>query len=530
MLGRSTSKFAPPLPLVNGLLIIILVCAAGAAYLWNRDSVFFGGQVFFADGDCYARMTRVSLVEEDLLRPIRSHHFENFPEGTRPHTTAPLDYLIVFLHTLLAPLTENSLSVAGAFISPVIGMLAIVFLGFWSGTAGVAFRWPLLVLFSFSPMTAHAFELGRPDHQSLILAFVASGVASEISLWLRPSMAWRYVSAASWGLALWVSLFEPAVIGALILVARGVRWCVAGRAKRAGPVIYPGPLLVFFGIVIVAIFWEGWPAIGFDPAFARWSRSIGELKSGSVALLCSWVGWMALAAPVLLVWRFILKREAVVLLVLAMVLVTGALTFVHVRWGYFFVLSVAMSLPWALSVARSQAFAGLLFVISLWPVASAWDQTLFPDDATFRARSERLADSLALRDAALQLREKPRRGVIAPWWFSPAVVWWSGQPAVGGSSHQSLPGIRDSARFFLSGGGEAAEGILRARKVGYVIAYEPDRVETNSAELLGEDVPPHAMVRTLFGPPRMVPPFLLPVYGNRFFRVFEVRFGSADFE
>jgi hypothetical protein len=388
----------------------------------------------------------------------------------------------------------------------------------------------LLVLFSFSPMTAHAFELGRPDHQSLILALVTVAVASEISLWLKPSMAWRYVSAISWGLALWVSLFEPAVIAALILVARGVRWFVAQRPTGVSGKIHPGPLVVFFAILILAICWEGWPSVGFDPDFARWARGIGELKPGSLGLLCSWGGWMALAAPVMLAWHFYRKREGVALMLLAMVVVTGTLTFVHARWGYFFILFLAMSLPWALSVPRSQAFAGLVFVISLWPVASAWDHTLFPDEATFRARSEQLADSLALRDAALQLRGKPRRGVIAPWWFSPAVVWWSGQPAVGGSSHQSLPGIRDSARFFLSDGGEAAEGILRSRKVGYVIGYEPDRVESNSAELLGAGVPPRSMIRTLFGPPQQVPTFLLPVYGNRFFRVFEVRFGSADFE
>jgi len=45
--------------------------------------------------DCYARMTRVEMVSAKPGLIVRHHTFENFPQGTTPHTTAPLDYLIL---------------------------------------------------------------------------------------------------------------------------------------------------------------------------------------------------------------------------------------------------------------------------------------------------------------------------------------------------------------------------------------------------------------------------------------------------
>ena len=52
------------------------------------------GRVFFVDADCYARMTRVLEVCARPGQALYSHDFENYPFGTRPHTTALFDYLI----------------------------------------------------------------------------------------------------------------------------------------------------------------------------------------------------------------------------------------------------------------------------------------------------------------------------------------------------------------------------------------------------------------------------------------------------
>jgi len=529
MLGRSSSFPAFVSAVVQILLAIIFVCLAGAAYTWNRDSVFFAGNVYFADGDCYARMTRVQLVEQSPAVPLRHHEFENFPDGTRPHTTAPMDYLILLLHSLLVPLTPNAFSVAGAFISPVLGMATALFLVSWSLALRIPFRWAMLFAFALSPISAHAFEMGRPDHQSLILALAAVAMAAEVSMARNAGRVWAYVSALAWSLALWVSLFEPLILLGIVLLARFARQrfapLPAGKdsATEAHSRERYGPLITFFVVIGIALLWEGLPSFAYDPAFGRWAENIGELRAATPMLLLGWGGGMVVGAPAFLALGYARRKDAAFLIWLVLILVVGGLTLVHARWGYFYVLVLAMSLPWALAAFRSAAFAGMVFIVSLWPVASAWEDILYPDDVAFRARVENLADAVALRDAAINMKFLSDRGVLAPWWFSPAVVWWSGMPAIGGSSHQSLPGILDSARFYLATDPVDAESILRRRKVGYVLAYEPDRVEGNSAQTLGVPVPKESMARVIYRSRNSAPDFLEPAYSNRFFRVFKVR-------
>ena len=233
-------------------------------------------------------------------------------------------------------------------------------------------------------------------------------------------------------------------------------------------------------------------------------------------MIFSWAGWLAIVAPFALLAGYLRKREPVALLLFALTVLLAGLTFWHLRWGYFYVIAFALGLPWMLSLVRWKFLAWGIFVISLWPVAGYWDNTLY-DEATFRTRGESVVDAVALQDAAIRLKELPKRGVIAPWWFSPAIVWWSGQPCVAGTSHQSLPGIADTAEFFLSEG--SGQQILERRKAGYIFAYEPDRVISNSAQILGRTAPSNPLAKRLYDHPRAADYRLL--YANRFFKVFE---------
>jgi CTP:molybdopterin cytidylyltransferase MocA len=100
----------------------------------------------------------------------------------------------------------------------------------------------------------------------------------------------------------------------------------------------------------------------------------------------------------------------------------------------------------------------------------------------------------------------PGRGFIAPWWISPAVAYWSGQPGVGGSSHQSLAGIADTAKFFISVDPQEAQTILNLRKSTWVVVDDPVRTLSTSAQLLGTDALPGSMGNLLFSgdvPPRL---------------------------
>src|SRR5438128_7611444 len=190
-------------------LILVTRCA-------NYGDVFFGGQINFIDADCYARMTRARICFEHPGTIVRRHDFENFPTGTSPHTTAPFDYLIVALATALIPLSRNALDLAGAIVSPLLSLALGIFLCSWSRKMRLRSRWGFLILYGASPMLAHGFALGRPDHQSLLIALITIALCAEWALASEPSASSSIVSGVSWALALWVSLYESLVLLAVV--------------------------------------------------------------------------------------------------------------------------------------------------------------------------------------------------------------------------------------------------------------------------------------------------------------------------
>ena len=156
------------------------------------------------------------------------------------------------------------------------------------------------------------------------------------------------------------------------------------------------------------------------------------------------------------------------------------------RWGYFFVLIFALALPALLAPIKSGAAVWIAFVLSMFPILRDWDERLWPNEAQLAGRVERRIESAQIRDLALSLRSPEVHPFLAPWWLSPSIAYWSGQPGVAGSSHESLNGIEESARFFLSEDLQKAREILEKRHVAWVFAYDSDRVAQNSAAILNE--------------------------------------------
>ncbi|HSV21691.1 MAG TPA: hypothetical protein VLJ17_01535, partial [Xanthobacteraceae bacterium] len=132
-------------------------------------------------------MTRARIIAEHPGTLVTRHAFENYPYGIRPHTTAPMDYLIVGFGRLLGARVD--LDLAGAWISPALGALLILLAGLWAEAMAIPYRWSMMVLLSTSPVILHGFAVGRPDHQSLILLLTASGLMAEAVLWTRRSTA-----------------------------------------------------------------------------------------------------------------------------------------------------------------------------------------------------------------------------------------------------------------------------------------------------------------------------------------------------
>ena len=192
-----------------------------------------------------------------------------------------------------------------------------------------------------------------------------------------------------------------------------------------------------------------------------------------------------------------------------LLIVTYFLTIWQARWAYFFVLIFALALPALLTPFKSRAAVWIVFVLSIFPILRDWDQKLWPNEEQSMSRMEKRIESAQIRELALSLRSSEVQPFLAPWWLSPSIAYWSGQPGVAGSSHESLNGIEDSARFFLSEDLQQAREILQKRRAAWVFAYDSERVAQNSAAIMNERVPPHPLCRVLDRTPSQAPRFLI---------------------
>jgi hypothetical protein len=489
-------------------LILIPRCA-------NYENVFVGGKIYFLDADCYARMTRARMIAEHPGTIVRQHDFENYPAGVTPHTTAPFDYLIVFLSWTLSAFTAQPLDLAGAIISPLLALAGGWFLWWWSRRIAGPGRYAALLLYALSAILVHGTALGRPDHQSLLIVALLAALAAEWTLQEKPSRGWSVVSGLGWGLALWVSLYEPLILlGGLALCSAPGLWSKLRAApRRVG-------WSVLLGVVLLAALverrWPEWP--GLQPFFANWSATIGELKPVGLTntIWFDWCGALILLSPLLLALAW--KRRALPRGFAGLLLLTFLLTLWEARWGYFFALIFLFTLPGQIAVVRPKWLAWCGVALVLLPLRQFW-----PNEQTGTRRAQDRMEAAQWRAAASGLAGLPRAPVLAPWWLSPATAYWSGQPSVAGSSHESLPGIAASARFYLATAADEAEVILRRRDVQWVFVSDGERVAENSAALLGVSAPDEALCRVLDRSPSKAPPFLRLTWQNGACKVYRVR-------
>ena len=254
-----------------GLLTVLIVTTRCT----NYQDVFVAGNIYFTDADCYARMTRVRMCSEHPGLIVRHHNFENFPTGTTPHTTAPLDYLILALSILLKPFMAHALDLAGALISPLLALLGGWFLWWWSKRMKLKYRWVMLMLYAISPILVHGTELGRPDHQSLLMLLVTIAICAEWSLRAEASSVLApdrskgsIVSGIAWGLAIWTSAYESLVLFLLLMVVSALKnhKAISARTRHAG-------WLCFALIMVIALLIErripSFSIVYFKPALSK---------------------------------------------------------------------------------------------------------------------------------------------------------------------------------------------------------------------------------------------------------------------
>jgi hypothetical protein len=504
------------------LELLALTALIAATRCANYEGVFIGGKIYFTDADCYARMTRVRLCAQRPGLVLRHHLFENFPEGTTPHTTAPLDYLILSLSLPLRLFAPNNIDLAGALSSPLLGLLGGWFLWWWSRRMEFRCRWVLLLLYAISPIVVHATELGRPDHQSLALVLVVVAVCAEWSWQHAPARGWAMLAGAAWGFSVWVSAYEP-----LILFIAFVTYTAVSRptaliepTRRAG-------WIVFIAIIGLALLIERRiPHLATLNATLQynWLGTIGEMQSIPLVnrIWLQWCGYLILLLPVLM-WSGWRRKTGPPGFLILFLLLTFALTMSQARWAYFFVAIFALTLPCLLESVPARPARWIAFVLSLWPMLKEWDHRIWANESETVLRAEQRREAMDLRALAGHMMSAEQHPFLAPWWLSPAIAYWSGQPGVAGSSHQSLDGIDETARFFLAASVSASPRQVLARHgVDWVVVCDSDRVLSNSSILLGSPTPQHPLCVTLDLSPSSAPSFLALVSQNQTGKLFQV--------
>jgi len=418
------------------------------------------------EADCYSQLARAQRILHG--QGLIQNHFrvENWPEGLVPSTTAPFDYVILLLYAPLTMFTSHPLDWAGALVSPALWVgLVFFWMLFRSREFNLAGRALFLIGSAALPAFVWATACGRPRHQSLILALMAMGLTAEYERWrieLTPKRAWNIFAGIVWGLACWTSLFEPSVVVAVLVFFNLI---VRRRENSA--------FLVSFGIVMLAaLLLEGVhvfiPPPEYHEPLVRWLGTIAEMRGIGFASFIQQVMCLSfvLLVPVIS-WRLLQQagdhRADMVLILLTVLL--AILTFVQKRWIYYANLTELFLIVRYCQVAPMRWTR--LLVMAIFLFGFVYDNAL---QIQSRARAPANQPSLQLAQIARAIDEPG--GIMAPWWLSPGLLYFSGQPIVSGSSHCGISGIVASAKFYTTTSWPEAERILRERRVRWVVVWD----------------------------------------------------------
>lgn len=479
---------------------VVFSAAVGVVRFHNLTDVLVAGRIYFVDADCYSRMSRAKMVSEAPGTVVGRQMFENWPEGVMSHATSPMDYTIFGLERLirfcwpeqgqLAVLRASTLDLAGALVSPLLGVLLCAFIGFWAyGLQDGSGRrlklwWCVPVLAALSPPLVHATLLGRPDHQSLLLLCLTVAMGAEQRLQMRMSSGWGWAGGLAWGGALWVSFYEPLILLSCSLVLSlcfwPATWSIGVRGRWCAGILLPlvtGVLVDHIRIVL--------PDPRSVEFLKRWGATIGELQPLSgLWELSPWTGLLLWVSPLTVFFSQPHERRGNLGWML-LLLFSGLLANWQIRWSPYFVLVFLCALPRVLALAPGLLSGGLAFVLGLWPLLADWENRIFPEARILEQRYMDRSERINARLAAERMKSAFCEPFIAVWWLSPSLSYWSGQPAVSGSGHEGIEGIMDSARFFMSTDPAGAREIIDRRGVRFVVASDSARAVENSAAILG---------------------------------------------
>jgi hypothetical protein len=427
------------------------------------------------EADCYSQLARVQRILQG--QGLIQNHFtvENWPEGLVPSTTAPFDYVILLLYAPLSLFTRHPLDWAGALVSPALWAGLVVFwMLFRSREFNLAGRALLLAGSAALPAFIWATACGRPRHQSLILALMAMGLTSEYERWqieLTPKRAWNIFAGIVWGLACWTSLFEPAVV-VIVLVLFNL---IVRRKENPA-------FLASLGIVVLAmmvlegghIFSNIFNITSLTPEYRRyalnWLSTIAEVRPVDFAGMMQRMTLILLALPFLasvLAWRLWTRANGnrTDALLIFLTLLLTVLTTLQSRWVYYASLGELFLVVRYYQIAPAHWTRLTVLFIFLIGLADA-------DYEQIKGHAGAPPNQPSLQLAEISRAIDQPGGIMAPWWLSPGLLYFSGQPIVSGSSHCGISGIVASAKFYSATSWAEAERILQKRRVRWVVVFD----------------------------------------------------------
>ena len=418
------------------------------------------------EADCYSQLARDQRILQG--QGLVQNHFtvENWPEGLTPSTTAPFDYAILLLYAPLALLTKFPLDWAGALISPLLWMGLVLFWIFFRSREFTLMGRALFVVISAAmPAIVWATAFGRPRHQSLILFLMAVALTAEYERWhieLVKKRAWHILAGVAWALACWTSLFEPAFVWSVLVIFNLV-------VRRRESLAF---LISFGGVMLLALAVEGLhifvPPPEYHAVLLRWLGTIAEVRGIGLSEFLSQVLWLTFVLLVPFIsWRLLGRkgdRRADLLLIVLTVLL-AVLAVVQRRWTYYANLTELFLIVRYCQVAPLRWTRILVMAIVLFGLV--YDNIL---QLEMRLSVGANQPSVELAQISKSINEPG--GIMAPWWLSPGLLYFSGQPIVSGSSHCGISGIVDSSKFYTASSWVDAEQLLKKRQVRWVVVYD----------------------------------------------------------
>jgi asparagine N-glycosylation enzyme membrane subunit Stt3 len=459
---------------------------------WQPQPTAQGPRPFPVEADCYSQLARVQRILHGGA--LIQNHFtvENWPQGLTPSTTAPFDYVILALYAPLTLFTHYPLDWAGALVSPVLALALVAFwIFFRSNIFHRTGRAALLVGLALMPALIWATAFGRPRHQSLILVLLALVLTAEYERWEKQAArSWHIAAGLLWGLLCWTSLYEPLFI-VVLLVAFNF---IFRRRESAA-------FGISFGIVmLLALLIEGVHVYIPPPearfALTNWLRFIAEMQGmqfqkfldaitfsgGTETSIWSTGSFLFLLAVPWMVYRLWCKRNPCDWFLMGLTILLSLLALYQLRW-----------IPYA-SLAELFVLARYFQVEPLvWPrlllAAVFCFNAALANNAQIRVAQASPPNQPSLELSQLAHSIDQPGGILAPWWLSPGLLYFSGQPIVSGSSHCGISGIVASAEFFATTSWTDADTILQRRKVRWVVVWDEPKymypLLASSQEILG---------------------------------------------